>query len=85
MLKTVLGIGIFLITTIPEDTVIGTPEAMAQADEWIEAEITSVTADEAVVVDVDGWTFTIDADGWTEGQHVLIVEDDGEIEAIKES
>ena len=84
MLKTVLGIGIFLITTIPEDTTIGTPEAMAQADEWIEAEITCVTADEATVVDVDGWTFTIDADGWTEGQHVLIVEDDGEIEDIKE-
>ena len=85
MLKTVLGIGIFLITTIPEDTVIGTPEAMTQADEWFEAEITSVNDGVATVVDVDGWTFTIDADGWTEGQHVLIVEDDGEIEAIKEN
>lgn len=53
--------------------------------EWIEAEITCVTADKATVVDVDGWTFTIDADGWAEGQHVLIVEDDGEIEAIKEN
>lgn len=84
MLKIFTGIAIVLFATIPEDTVIGTPEAMAQADEWIEAEITSVTADEAVVVDVDGWTFTIAADGWAEGQHVLIVEDDGEIENIKE-
>lgn len=85
MLKTVLGIGIFLITTIPEDTTIGTPEVMTQADEWFEAEITSVNDGVATVVDVDGWTFTIAADGWAEGQHVLIVEDDGEIEAIKES
>lgn len=51
--------------------------------EWIEAVVTCVAGDEAVVVDVDGWTFTIDADGWTEGDRVLIVEDDGEIEDIK--
>lgn len=68
MLKTLMGIGIFLITTIPEDTVIGTPEAMTQVDEWIEAEITSVTAHEGLyetyyeveVIDKDYFVYIID-------------------------
>lgn len=68
MLKTLMGIGCILIASMQTDTVIGTPEAVAQVDEWIEAEITSVTAHkglyetyyEVEVIDKDYFVYIID-------------------------
>lgn len=54
-----------------------------RVEEWIPAEVTCITSDEAVITDEDGWTYTIDADGWTVGQAVAITVDDGEIEDIR--
>ena len=70
MLKTLAGIGCILIASIRTDTVMVSPDGDVAywVDNWVEAEITSVTAHDGLyepyyeveVVDVDGWTYVID-------------------------